>query len=164
MAQAGAPPGSPELRGDAAGRAQTKIGIVFTAWHSRYVDDMLGRAIAVLKRHGVGTIETAQVPGAFEVPQGIQMLLAAADAEGAQRFDAVIALGVILRGETSHYDVLAQTVTDALMRISLERLVPVIFGVLTVEEESQIAPRLGRSEDAARAALQMSELAGVKVP
>ncbi|MBF2754847.1 MAG: 6,7-dimethyl-8-ribityllumazine synthase [Gammaproteobacteria bacterium AqS3] len=162
MAGAGGPAGY-ELRGDAAQRARTKIGIVFTAWHSEYVDDMFERTVKVLRHHGVGAIESAKVPGAFELPQGIQMMLAAAEVEEAQPFDAVIALGVILRGETSHYDVLAQTVTDALMRISLEELVPVIFGVLTVEDESQIAPRLGRSEDAARAALYMSELGSAGV-
>ena len=95
-----------------------------------------------------------RVPGSFEVPLGVEL------AAGRGNVDAIAAFGVLLQGATAHATLVAQTVTDALMQISLRHKLPVLHEILLVDDESQatkrcLEPELNRGVDAARAAVRM---------
>lgn len=103
-------------------------------------------------------VDFFSVPGAFEIPLVIKLLAQS------QRYKALIALGVIIRGETVHGDLIGTTITEALMRISLEFSIPVVHEVLLVNDEEQARQRVGgegqydRGTEAARVAVEMAEL------
>ena len=131
-----------------------KVTIVSGLWHHRIADGLLAGARRVLAASGAEVTEV-QVPGSFELPVAAKVALEA----GA---DAVVALGVIVRGETPHFDYVASAATDGLTRASLEARKPVGFGVLTVDDEQQGLDRAGLPESkedvggrAAEAALAM---------
>ena len=137
--------------------AGAKIGIVAARFNARFVDRLLEGALAVLERHGVTEPTVIRVPGAFEIP------LAAKHLASAQGFEAVITLGAVVRGETPHFDYVAGTCAQGVMAAGLDQSVPVIFGVLTTEDDAQAAARTGgahgnKGEEAALAALEMVTL------
>lgn len=106
---------------------------------------------------GEGDVTTADVPGAFELP------LAAAAAARSGRFDAIVALGAVIRGETDHYEHIAREASAGLAAVARESGVPVGFGVLTVREEAQARARArpgdgNKGAEAARAAVEMARL------
>ncbi|WP_238011465.1 6,7-dimethyl-8-ribityllumazine synthase [Dactylosporangium sp. AC04546] len=123
------------------------LGIVATRWHAELVDHMLNRAIEAGEASNVDHITVARVDGAVELPVLAQAL--------AHRFDAVVALGVVIRGDTAHFDYVCQSVTDGLTRVALDEATPVAHGVLTVDSFDQARDRAGlpgSSEDKGYAA------------
>jgi 6,7-dimethyl-8-ribityllumazine synthase len=124
--------GRPELETDGSG---LKIVVVSGLWHNTIADGLLRGARRVLDASGADVTEV-QVPGSFELPV---VAKAALDA-GA---DAVVALGVIVRGETPHFDFVATAATDGLTRVALDTGKAVGFGVLTVDTEQQGLDRAG---------------------
>jgi 6,7-dimethyl-8-ribityllumazine synthase len=125
--------GEPELSTvDASGLT---VGIVATRWHADLVDHMLDRAVAAAKACGVDSVVTARVAGSVELPVVAQAM--------ARRFDAVVALGVVIRGDTAHFDYVCQSVTDGLTRVALDTATPVAHGVLTVDRLDQAKDRAG---------------------
>jgi 6,7-dimethyl-8-ribityllumazine synthase len=146
--------GQPEL--DIAGTG-LKVTIVSGLWHTRISEGLLGGARRVLDASGA-EVSLVQVPGSFELPVAAKVALEA----GA---DAVVALGVIVRGETPHFDYVAAAATDGLTRVALDTGKPVGFGVLTVDDEQQGLDRAGLPESkedvggrAAEAALAMTHV------
>jgi 6,7-dimethyl-8-ribityllumazine synthase len=117
---------------DAAG---LRLGVVATRWHAELVDNMLDRARAAAKECGVTEVVEARVAGSVELPVVAQAL--------ARRCDAVVALGVVVRGDTAHFDYVCQAVTDGLTRVALDESTPVAHGVLTVESVGQAKDRAG---------------------
>jgi 6,7-dimethyl-8-ribityllumazine synthase len=111
------------------------VGIVATRWNFDLVDQMLARARAAAKDCGVRAVVEARVAGSVELPVVAQAL--------ARRCDAVVALGVVIRGETAHFDYVCRSVTDGLTRIALDESTPVAHGVLTVDTADQARDRAG---------------------
>lgn len=118
---------------------QIRIGIVVSRFNEFITSRLLGGALDGLKRHGVPeeNIETAWVPGAFEIP------LIAKKMAGSKKYDAVICLGAVIRGSTSHYDYVCSEVSKGIAQVSLASEVPVMFGVLTTENIEQAIERAG---------------------
>jgi 6,7-dimethyl-8-ribityllumazine synthase len=140
-------------RDDARG---LRFALLRSAFNAPVVDGLLAGARAALMESGAreDQMEVVTVPGAFELP------LAARAAAEARRFDAVVALGAVIRGETDHYEHIAREAAHGLSAVALESGVPVGFGVLTCETEAQAIARSAPGEgnkgaEAARAALAM---------
>ncbi|WIM94677.1 6,7-dimethyl-8-ribityllumazine synthase [Actinoplanes oblitus] len=117
---------------DAAG---LRLGIVGSRWHNDLVDHMMERARAAAEACGVTDIVTARVAGSVELPVVAQAL--------AKRCDAVVALGVVIKGETQHFEYVCDAVTAGLTRVSLDEQTPVAHGVLTVHSLGQARDRAG---------------------
>jgi 6,7-dimethyl-8-ribityllumazine synthase len=117
---------------DAAG---LRLGIVGSRWHGDLVDHMMERAQQAAKACGVDDIVVARVAGSVELPVVAQAL--------AKRCDAVVALGVVIRGETAHFTYVCEAVTTGLTRVALDEQTPVAHGVLTVESLGQAKDRAG---------------------
>ena len=125
--------GDPHLQTvEAAG---LRLGIVGSRWHSDLVDHMIDRAQQAAKACGVDDVITARVAGSVELPIVAQAM--------ARRCDAVVALGVVIRGETAHFDYVCDAVTAGLTRVALDEQTPVAHGVLTVESLGQARDRAG---------------------
>jgi 6,7-dimethyl-8-ribityllumazine synthase len=131
-----------------------RVAIVRSRFNPAVTDGLLEGARQALVEMGAGrsAVEVVDVPGAFELP------LAARAAARSGRFDAVIALGAVIRGETDHYEHIAREAASGLARVALRTGVPVGFGVLTVEREEQALARAAAGPDnkggeAARAAV-----------
>ena len=136
-----------------------KVGIVAARFNEFIVAKLLGGCEDGLLRHGVRgeDIDVAWVPGAFEIP-----LVASKMAESG-RYDAVIALGAVIRGSTSHYDYVCAEVSKGIAAVSLETGVPVLFGVLTTDTIEQAIERAGskagnKGADCALGAIEMVNL------
>lgn len=127
--------GMPELNTDGTG---LRVVVVSGLWHTRISEGLLGGARRALDASGAAYSEV-QVAGSFELP-----LVAKAALEAGA--DAVVALGVIVRGETPHFDYVAAAATDGLTRAALDTGKPVGFGVLTVDDEQQGLDRAGLPE------------------
>ena len=119
-----------------------RFGIVVSRFNSLVTERLLQGALRGLQQSGAANdhIEVVHVPGAFEVP------LFAASLASSGRFDALICLGAIVRGETQHHDYLARSVFDALQQLQMSRHVPITLGVLTTENVEQALQR--SSDDA----------------
>jgi 6,7-dimethyl-8-ribityllumazine synthase len=111
------------------------LGIVATRWHAELVDHMVERAKAAATACGVTDIAVTRVAGSVELSVVAQAL--------ARRFDAVVALGLVMRGETAHFDYVCRSVTDGLTRVALDESTPVAHGVLTVDTIDQALDRAG---------------------
>jgi len=140
------------------------FAIVASQYNARYVDAMLRAARTALKRAGAATVQVVRVPGAFEIPT-----VAAKLAQNSQlsalghQLSAIICLGVIFQGETSHAQHIGWGVTHALAQIQLQHRIPVIHGVFTFENEAQarvrcLGRRHNRGTEAARTALEMARV------
>jgi 6,7-dimethyl-8-ribityllumazine synthase len=147
--------GAPKLKIDAAGLAVT---VIVTSWHTQITDALLAGAERALKSSGNDIYSIVRVPGAFELPLAAQYAIE----EGAE---VVIALGVVIRGGTPHFDYVCQAVTDGLSRVQLDSGVPIGFGVLTVDDEKQALDRAGlegskedKGAEAVEAAIVMARL------
>lgn len=144
-----------------SGIARGKRFVILAAEFNRPLTDALVRgALRALERHGAAAarIRTVWVPGAFELP-----VVAARAVKARPRPDAVIALGVLIRGETAQYEVIAHAVAQGLGQVSVTTGVPVTFGVIVAETPAQARARAGgprgnRGEDAALAALSVLQL------
>jgi len=129
------------------------LGIVAATWHREISDSLLARALACAEAAGVPSPTVVRVPGALELPVVAQALAAT--------HDAVVALGVVVRGGTPHFEYVCDSFTEGLTRVSLDAGKPVGNGVLTTEGEQQARDRAGMDEsaedkgwEAAAAALQ----------
>ena len=136
-----------------------EVGIVAARFNEFITNKLLGGALDGLTRHDVREedIEVAWVPGAFEIP-----LIAARMAKSG-KYDAVICLGAVIRGSTSHYDYVCNEVSKGIASVSLETGVPVLFGVLTTENIEQAIERAGtkagnKGYDCALSAVEMVNL------
>jgi len=116
-----------------------RFGIAVARFNSFIVDHLVEGALDTLRRHGCADeeIEIVKVPGAFELPLAVKRMAAAG------RYDAVVALGAVIRGGTPHFDYVAGECTKGLAAVSLEHDVPVAFGVLTVDTIEQAIERAG---------------------
>ena len=133
--------------------------IVVARWNSFVVDRLEAGAIDTLKRHGVAEeqMTVVRVPGAFEIPLACQRLAKAGD------YDAIIALGAVIRGGTPHFEHVAGECTKGVAQVSLSQDIPIAFGVLTVDSIEQAIERSGtkagnKGVEAALSALEMVSL------
>jgi 6,7-dimethyl-8-ribityllumazine synthase len=147
--------GAPKLAIDASG---LQVAIIVTSWHTQITDGLLAGAERALKAAGNTEYEIWRVPGAFELPLGAQYAIDA----GA---DVVIALGVVIQGDTPHFDYVCSAATDGLNRVQLDSGIPVGFGLLTVNTEQQALDRAGlegskedKGAEAVEAAVLMARL------
>ncbi len=143
-------------RTDVSGKGLA-IGIVAGRFNGAVTDKLLRGAETTLVSKGVLKIETVRVPGAFEIP----VMLRALARQG--RFDALIALGVIIRGGTPHFGYVCEGATYGVMKVMIETGVPVAFGVLTTDTIRQAIERSGgrhgnKGEEAALVAIEMARL------
>ena len=116
-----------------------KIGIVVSRFNDFITNKLLDGALDGLTRHGVAEsdVDVAYVPGAFEIP------LVASNLAKSKKYDAIICLGAVIRGSTSHYDYVCNEVSKGVAQVSLSEGLPVIFGVLTTENIEQAIERAG---------------------
>ncbi|GAA4869154.1 6,7-dimethyl-8-ribityllumazine synthase [Saccharopolyspora cebuensis] len=114
------------------------VGIAAIRWHDRLVGRMLDRAVVAAKEAGVGEPAVVRVPGSVELPVVCQQL--------ARRYDAVVALGVVIRGGTPHFDYVCDSVTQGLTRVALDESTAVGNGVLTCDTLEQAEARAGFEE------------------
>jgi 6,7-dimethyl-8-ribityllumazine synthase len=127
---------------------------VHTCWNTEYVELLLQKAIHVFEKKQV-TFDIIPVPGSFELPFMCKR------AALSNRFDAVLAIGVLIKGETLHFEYISESVSHGLMNVGLETGIPVIFGVLTCLNEEQVRKRCGldgghnHGEDWALTAIEM---------
>ena len=136
-----------------------RFAVVAARFNAEVVDRLLDGALAGLKELGVAErdIDVVRVPGAFELPLLAQRL------GESEKYLAVICLGAVIRGDTDHYDYVCRAATDGILRAGLDGDIPVIFGVLTCENDEQALDRAGGKEgnkgaDAAAAAVEMVNL------
>ena len=136
-----------------------RFAILATRWNPGITDPMLVAARDTLRAHGVAEADTdiLRVPGAWELP------VAAATAAASGRYAALVALGCVVRGDTRHYEHVADECARGLMRVALDHRVPVANGVLAVEDYAHAQARAGgvhgnKGEEAALAAIEMSSL------
>ncbi len=136
-----------------------RFAIVASRYNARYVDSMLRAARKTLKDAGAALIQVVRVPGAFEIPVVASKLAH----RSAPAFEAIICLGVVLRGQTVHAEHIGTGVTQALVRMQIESLVPMIHEVLLLENEDQARARClsrdhNRGAEAAQTAIEMARV------
>ena len=136
-----------------------KVGIVVARFNEFITSKLLGGALDALHRHEAKDedIDVAWVPGAFEIP------VAAKKMAESGKYDAVIALGAVIRGSTTHYDYVCNEVSKGVAQVGMQTGVPTIFGVVTTENIEQAVERAGtkagnKGTDAAMAAMEMANL------
>ncbi|MDO3397554.1 6,7-dimethyl-8-ribityllumazine synthase [Nocardioides sp. SOB44] len=113
-----------------------RVAVVAASWHTEVMDGLLAGAQRAADDFSVRDLEVVRVPGTFELP-----VVASALAE--RGYDAVIALGVVIRGGTPHFDYVCNAATDGLGRVALDHTVPIGFGVLTCDDDQQALDRAG---------------------
>jgi len=134
-----------------------RFGIVVAKFNKSVTTKLLSSCLDKLTKHGVEAddIEVVRVPGAFEIPLVARTLAAT------KRFDAVICLGAVIRGDTPHFDYISAGTSRGIVQASLETEVPIIFGVLTTDTVAQAVERadpekFNRGGDAAKSAIEMA--------
>ena len=141
---------APALAGDGLA-----IGIVMSRFNPDIGEGLLAACVAELKRLGVadGAIEIATVPGALEIPLVLQTMAQS------DRYDGLIALGAVIRGETYHFEVVSNDSCRAVMEVQLDTGIPVANGILTCEDDDQALARTqAKGSDCAQAAVEMANL------
>ena len=126
--------GAPELSVRKA--SDLRVAVIAAQWHETVMDGLVNGALRALHELGIDEPTLIRVPGSFELP-------VAAKALAGRGYDAVVALGVVIRGGTPHFDYVCQGVTQGLTQVSVETGVPVGFGVLTCDTEEQALDRAG---------------------
>ncbi len=132
-----------------------RIGIVVGRFNQDIGDGLLSACTAELGKLGVthADIEVVTVPGALEIPLALQKLA------GSGRFDALVALGAVIRGETYHFEIVSNQSADGVMQVQLDTGVPIANGILTTDNDDQAAARMHeKGADCARAAVEMANL------
>ena len=133
--------------------------IVASKYNGEIVDNLVASAVETLKSHGAQNIDIVRVPGAFEIP-----LMAKRRAES-RRYDAILTLACVIRGQTDHYDLITTACSRSIASVMLETDVPITFGILAAdnikyaEERSQPGSDTNRGRENALAALEMAQLA-----
>ena len=140
-----------EINVDKKDYSNYRILIVSTSWNREIIDVMQEDAISELKGFNVHHIDSIEVPGAFELSQAAEKFISS--------YDAVLALGVIIKGETYHFEVLAHETARSLSQVSISNKKPVIFGVLTTNNELQAKQRAEvKGSEYAKSLLMMIDL------
>ncbi len=129
--------GSPHITARGNGR---RIAIIAAQWYPEVTDQMVARAGAALDDCGVTDVTVVRVPGTYELPVTCRRL--------AERFDAMIALGVVIRGGTPHFEYVCEAATMGLTQVSVDTGIPIGFGVLTCDNEQQARDRAGLPDSA----------------
>ena len=149
--------GMKEVRGNFSSKGK-KIVIVISRFNEFIGNQLLQGCVDTLKKSGVVSeaITIIWTPGSFEIPQILSKL-------DSKKFDVAIALGVIIRGETPHFDYIASEVSKGVARIAMDKKLPVIFGVITADTTEQAVERAGtkqgnKGRDAALSALEMASI------
>ena len=147
------------LEGKVVAKEGMKVAIVASRFNEIIVNKLLGGAVDGLVRHGVeeNNITAAWVPGAFEIPVVAKKLACS------KKYDAVICVGAVIRGDTSHYDYVCNEVSKGVAQVGLETGVPVLFGIVTTENIEQAIARAGskagnKGYDCALSAIEMVNL------
>lgn len=147
------------LEGKVVAPAGMKVGIVASRFNEIIVNKLLGGAVDGLVRHGVEeeNITAAWVPGAFEIP------VVAGKMAKSGNYDAVICVGAVIRGDTTHYDYVCNEVSKGVAQVGLQSGIPVLFGVITTENIEQAISRAGskggnEGYDCALSAIEMVNL------
>ncbi|RKR85516.1 6,7-dimethyl-8-ribityllumazine synthase [Mucilaginibacter gracilis] len=142
--------------------APYRFGIVVSEWNSGITNALYGGAYQSLINHGTlpDNIFTYQVPGSFELTAGADLLLKNL------KLDAVICLGCVIQGETKHFDFICQAVANGVSNVAIKYSKPVIFGVLTTDNQQQAEDRAGgihgnKGDEAAVTAIKMASLAEI---
>ena len=117
---------------------QAKVAIISSSWHLDICNDLIAGAKRALAEAHVGTVEVQFVPGSFEIPLAAQYAFD-------KGFDAVVAVGLVLKGETPHFDYVCQGVTQGVMDVQLKWSKPVGYGVLMCDDLEQAIARSGRA-------------------
>jgi 6,7-dimethyl-8-ribityllumazine synthase len=137
---------------------KAKVMIISAAWHLDICNDLIAGAQRALEQAEVGTVRVQYVPGSFEIPLAAQYAFEAG-------FDAVVAVGLVLKGETPHFDYVCQGVTQGVIDVSLKYGKPIGYGVLMCNDLDQALARCGRPDstedkgyDSAVAALELLRL------
>ena len=149
------------MEGNVVAREGMKVGIVASRFNEIIVNKLLGGAVDGLVRHGVedGNITAVWVPGAFEIPTAAQRMAASG------KYDAVICVGAVIRGETSHYDYVCNEVSKGIAQVSMTTGVPTLFGIVTTENIEQAIARAGahagnKGYDCSLSAIEMVNVLG----
>lgn len=136
-----------------------RFAVVASRFNDRIVEHLVSGALDCLRRHGVSedNLSVVRVPGAWEIPLALSELARSGDVDG------LVALGVVIRGETPHFDYVCAEAAKGIARVSREHRIPVGFGLLTCDTSSQAEERAGgkagnKGWDAALAALEMADL------
>ncbi|MGC8667619.1 MAG: 6,7-dimethyl-8-ribityllumazine synthase [Chthonomonadales bacterium] len=136
-----------------------RFGLVVSRWNSFITERMLAGAMDALVRHGASEedADVVRVPGTWEIP------VAAARMAQSGRYQAVVCIGCLIRGETPHFDYLAAEVTKGIAQVALQSGIPVTYGIITVENLEQAIDRAGakagnKGAEAAMAAIEMADL------
>ncbi len=136
-----------------------RIGVIISEWNSVFTEKLYQGCYNILVTHNVKTenIISIYVPGSYELPQAAQLLMES------QELDAIICLGCIIKGETNHDHYISAAVAHGLMNLSIDYSTPVVFGVLTTDNEQQATDRTGgkygnKGDEAAITALKMAAL------
>ncbi len=147
------------LEGKVVAKEGMKVAIVASRFNEIIVNKLLGGAVDGLVRHGVEeeNITAAWVPGAFEIPVVAQKLAQS------KKYDAVICVGAVIRGDTTHYDYVCNEVSKGVAQVGLSTGVPVLFGIITTENIEQAIARAGskagnKGYDCALSAIEMVNL------
>ncbi len=147
--------GAPQLEVSGEG---LKVFVIASSWHTTIMDGLIAGARKELVRAGATDVTVWRVPGAFELPLAAELAID----KGAQ---VVIALGVVIRGETPHFDYVCDAATQGLTQVQITRKVPIGFGLLTVNTEQEALNRAGlassredKGAEAVQAALTMARL------
>lgn len=127
--------GAPTLAASDLEGSQLKVAVVASRWHEQIMDGLLGGAQRALAEAGVQDPAIVRVAGSFELPVAARRLAGA--------FDAVVALGIVIRGGTPHFDYVCSAATDGLNRVAIDSGRPVGFGLLTCDTEEQARDRAG---------------------
>uniref|UniRef100_A0A7C4UCG8 6,7-dimethyl-8-ribityllumazine synthase n=1 Tax=candidate division WOR-3 bacterium TaxID=2052148 RepID=A0A7C4UCG8_UNCW3 len=143
-----------EYQGRLIGKGK-KIGIVVSRFNSLVTKHLLDGAIDCLKRHGVEDYDIYWTPGSFEIPIVLKKIV--------KKYDGLIALSAVIRGDTPHFDFVANEISKGIARISLDSGVPISFGVITADTEEQALTRAGlkhgnKGWDAAMSVIEMINL------
>lgn len=154
--------GAPSVSVDGSG---LRVAVVSASWHQEVMDGLRGGAERALREAGVTDAVSVVVPGSFELPVACAWLTRNGG------FDALVALGVVIRGETPHFDYVCQAATSGLTQVSVDTGIPIGFGVLTCDDEKQALDRAGlegssedKGHEAATAALATALALRAAVP
>jgi 6,7-dimethyl-8-ribityllumazine synthase len=140
-----------------------RVAVLAASWHQQVMDGLVAGARRALADFRVGEVELVRVPGSFELPVAARALAEAG-------YDAIVALGVVIRGGTPHFEYVCAAATDGLSRVALDSAVPVGFGLLTCDTEQQALDRAGLPdshedkgyEAAAAALVTVATLRGIR--
>ena len=131
-----------------------RLGIVSSRFNEDIAAQLVARAKAEAARLGVTQVVVESVPGALEIPLALQWMAQSG------RFDALVAVGAVIRGETHHFEIVANESARGVMDVALEYGVPVANGILTTDDERQAEARLDKGAEAVRVAVEMAKLKG----